>query len=664
MVVSRPKLLGFSPDSIPTHLRSLPRWAPWEAIWNEKRGKYDKVPKRAEDPGIGLSSAKPASWYPFDAAFRAYVRHPSSLAGIGYCMTGPHGVIGIDLDDCIEDGQPMPWAAEIIAQAKSYTELSPSGNGYRIMGLGDVLHDWNNHDVGIEVYGGNQPRFLTVTGAKLPSSPGELRRLESGFLEQLMQQYARTRPQAEIIDLNMPDVLDDLTLPDLDTLGVSHATSEFLTHGDFGDDRSRTLHRAGVDLFAAGCSEQVVFSLLANNSHAMEVALDHRRQDYDRALLYLWREHCVKAKGKGLAAVASVDEFDVVDEAEVQELEAAEESKPLRFQVQQAGAFSQGKPPGWIIKGVLPRAELVVLFGESGSGKTFLTLDLVGSIAQGTDWRGRRTKSGRVVYIAAEGGGGFRNRLTAYARHHELELGEVPFGVIHAAPNFLLKDDALEVAKAIVAGGGADIIVVDTFAQVTPGANENAAEDVGKAIAHCRGLHRATGAVVLLVHHAGKDSTKGARGWSGLRAAADAEIEVVRTPTGRMARVTKQKDGEDGLEFGFALETVEIGQDEDGDAVTSCIVVEAEVPVTGKVASKKLGPWERLVAEVVSEFAMAGTAGIEVDAVLKEVVKRGPPADPNGGRDTRKQRARRALLGMCEGDDAPYLLENDCIEVL
>jgi RecA-family ATPase len=105
--------------------------------------------------------------------------------------------------------------------------------------------------------------------------------------------------------------------------------------------------------------------------------------------------------------------------------------------------------------------------------------------------------------------------------------------VLADAPNLMEKQDALDVARAIVAAGGAQLVIVDTFAQVMPGANENAGEDVGRALAHCKGIHRATGALVLLVHHSGKDSSRGARGWSGLRAAADVELEVVRADDAR-----------------------------------------------------------------------------------------------------------------------------------
>lgn len=230
--------------------------------------------------------------------------------------------------------------------------------------------------------------------------------------------------------------------------------------------------------------------------------------------------------------------------------------------------------------------------------------------------------------------------------------------IIPDVPNLLQKDDALAVARAI---GKCDVVIVDTWAQVTPGANENAGEDMGKALAHCKGIHRATGALVVLVHHAGKDASKGARGWSGLRAAADAELEVTRMATGRMLRTSKQKDGDDDLAWGFGLETVTIGMDEDGDPITSCVVIEQEVP-TAKLL-RALGPVEEVVNAVIQEFALAQTEGIEVTPVVLEAVKR-LPAPEDGKRDTRKMRVRRALDSLCKGDDAPYWIADDgCITV-
>jgi hypothetical protein len=153
-----------------------------------------------------------------------------------------------------------------------------------------------------------------------------------------------------------------------------------------------------------------------------------------------------------------------------------------------------------------------------------------------------------------------------------VDLAGFDVGVIPDAPNFLVADDVKAVVAALRTFGKLDVIVVDTYAQVMPGGDENGGVDGGKVVKHCQLLHKLTGAVVILVHHVGKDLTKGARGWSGLRAAADVEITVERAQDHRAATVTKQKDGEEGAEFGFKLNTVSIGEDDDGEDITSCVV--------------------------------------------------------------------------------------------
>jgi hypothetical protein len=681
-----PNLRPFNGDNIPDTLKASQRWAPWRAVWNEKRQKFDKIPAHAKAPFYGISTAKPERWYSYEQALAAYQDNPTLFAGVGYVMTGQHDVVGIDLDRCVADNTIAPWAQEVIDRLASYTELSPSGNGLRILINGEIPNDWTNHEVGIEVYGGHEPRFLTVTGQRLKVSPLEVLRPEQATLTALSDQYAKTRTTATIISLELPDILDEMVLPNLDSLPLPTSVAAFLTTGDHGGDRSRALFAASVALYSAGLSDDEVFSLLALNPWAFEVALDHRRQDSDRALMYLWVEHCQKGKAKSTpvatladfenlapntpqapveraqAATENIaDDFDVIEDVSPVHTPAPPKPKH-RFEVVSADQFAGGAPPRWIVKGVLPEAELVVLFGESGSGKSFVALDIAGAIARGIPWRGRKVKQGRVVYVAAEGAGGFRNRLNAYAQAHELNLSGLDLGVIKAAPNLMVKDDALDVCKAIIAGGPVSVVIIDTFAQVMPGANENAGEDVGKALQHCKGIHKATGAVVVLVHHAGKDSSKGARGWSGLRAAADAELEVVRTPTGRLLRTTKQKDGEDGLEWGFDLGVLPIGVDEDGDVLTSCVVQESAVPIVvkgGAGANKGDGKWASRVLEVLGELTLVQTMGIEKKAVLDEVVRRSPGA----ANESNRRAARRALDAVLSDDEGEYVLEDGCISL-
>jgi KaiC/GvpD/RAD55 family RecA-like ATPase len=339
------------------------------------------------------------------------------------------------------------------------------------------------------------------------------------------------------------------------------------------------------------------------------------------------------ATGKKLVTGGTILRGDTAQPGEFSMGEST--AKCRRFVAIPDHQFVERAPLDWHIKGVLPRAELVILYGASGSGKSFLAFDMVAAIATGAAWHGRRTAQSRVVYVVAEGAAGFLNRLKAYAKTHS---GCFPgLHIIADAPNLLRETDYASLASAIDASGGADLIVIDTLAACSPGADENAAKDMGRVIEHCKQLRKATGATVLLVHHSGKDESKGARGWSGLRAAADAEIEVRRYADHRTAAVTKMKDGEDGGEFAFKLAPVETGVDADGDPVTSCVV--EQIAVTPKATRKEPRPGsvERTLLDAIRDDPSA-------DQRVPGVIEAAMPLLPQPtGRDTRRQHLMRAL---------------------
>ena len=286
----------------------------------------------------------------------------------------------------------------------------------------------------------------------------------------------------------------------------------------------------------------------------------------------MWREHCCKGKAKAASSKKlSADDFDDVSEPMGATSPVKKEAAEPRFHVQSADAFAKRVKMSWMVKGVLPQAGLCVVYGDSGSGKTFFVLDLAGAVARGTPWRGKKVAKGRCVYICAEGAGGFRNRLDAYAQHNGVDLADFDIGVIADAPNLLEKTDVKDLLLALAAFGKVDMIIVDTLAQTMPGGNENSGDDMGRVLAHCKAIHKHTGALVVLVHHSGKDASRGARGWSGLRGAADAQIEISRAGDDRAAIIDKQKDGGgEGDEYGFKLNIVTIAEDEDGEPITSC----------------------------------------------------------------------------------------------
>jgi len=327
---------------------------------------------------------------------------------------------------------------------------------------------------------------------------------------------------------------------------------------------------------------------------------------------------------------------------ETKEAKLEKDKKP-RFTVVSADDFAQAKPQMWIVKKVLPQAELGVIYGESTAGKSFFVLDLAACVARGVPWRSHHVAKGRVVYICAEGAGGMRGRLSAYGRSAGVELRDLDVGIIADAPNFMEVSEVKSVLQAIKAFGEVSIIIVDTFAQVMAGANENSGEDVGKALKHCKALHKHTGALVLLVHHAGKDTSKGARGWSGLRAAADVEIEIIRDGDDRVASVTKLKDGSDGADYGFKLQTVVLGVDEDMEEITSCVVEYTEGKRPQKAKRTNASSTETLVLKAMDDLLTVGTDSIALHDLTVHATNQMPFDETSGAKDKRGEQVSKAI---------------------
>ncbi|MDP2263367.1 MAG: AAA family ATPase [Hydrogenophaga sp.] len=634
---------------VPRGLKGQKRFGPWRAEWDAKRRKHEKVPRMVEDVRRGLSTARPERWGTFDAAVAAHFASDGATQGVGYCMTGPHGIVGIDLDRAVVDGVVKPWAREIVDRVASYTETSPSGNGLRIFVRGEIKRDFIDHPSGVEVYAGHTPRYLTVTGKHLPGTPTDVVDAPPGALEWLAETYCRRHNEPGSADVQAtPDLLPPEQCPDVSTLNLPPSASEFLLDGTHSGDRSRALHSAAVALFSAGMNDVQVLSVLASNRHAMEVALDHWGPDEDKAHLYLWRHQVCKAKPKAMSSILTAADWDDAEQGPA----GVRETDVPRFKFLQAGEYAASiKLPEWLVPGLLPRAELVSVFGESGSGKSFWLLDLLLRLGAGLAWQGKPLQRARLAYVAAEGASGVALRLQAMAKHFGVELSEVDLWVMAGQPNLLQQDDVRELVKAIRALGDVDAIVLDTLAQVTPGANENSSEDMGRALAHSKTLGQLTGATVIHVAHAGKNTNLGQRGWSGLKGAADAQIEITRTATYRAATVAKLKDGAgEGVDYRFKLIEVPLDFEPDTDGVvpTSCVVEYLDglatpgAPGQTKQASTGLGAHQTRMLDVLAQLIEQSPAGVDREALLRATAERLNEVPAAKRRD----RAREAFAGL------------------
>jgi len=350
------------------------------------------------------------------------------------------------------------------------------------------------------------------------------------------------------------------------------------------------------------------------------------------------------------AAAPVVDAAPVADDASGEgvvgrDLAPIASEKPM-FQFQSLDDFMKRPAPQWIIKGFLPRAALGVLYGASGSGKSFLALDMAISVARGENWRGARTKQGAVGYIVAEGAGGFTSRVQAYCTANDIAPAEIPLKMLGGAPNLMLHKVAAGLAAALIMCGPLSVVFVDTYARVMGGGNENEAKDTNTIVANCALIHELTGALVVLIHHSGKDAAKGARGSGALKAAADVELEVVRLKDYRALTVSKMKDADDGGEYHFKLANVAIGEDEDGEELTSCVVEHiAPVPIherRGIVSGKvEKAAFDYLIANVD-----LGAESVKTDVLLSEVAATMDYDHTKGKKDRRKELVKQALRSL------------------
>ena len=246
----------------------------------------------------------------------------------------------------------------------------------------------------------------------------------------------------------------------------------------------------------------------------------------------------------------------------------------------------------WLIKDIMPAESFMALYGRPGSYKSFVALYLSCCIAMGSEAFGKDAVQGSVVYIAGEGGAGLKRRWDALRIHHEIE-DDAPVYFIKAQLNLR---STLEDAEAVIAairelGVVPSLIVVDTFARAFAGGEENSAKDVGEAVSVLGYLQEQMRCGVLIVHHAGKDESRGMRGSSALLGAVDLELECKKisseTSSERVGQltITKQKDGEDGVLLGYKMIVVPLSNI-DPDA-TSLAVEPVDNDTVAKIALKK-----------------------------------------------------------------------------
>jgi hypothetical protein len=285
---------------------------------------------------------------------------------------------------------------------------------------------------------------------------------------------------------------------------------------------------------------------------------------------------------------ASFDMDDALDQvtppnnaARAQSLRTRRTLAPLVLARDMRPRLSAG---GTLIKGLLDEGAMSVIYAPSNVGKSFFMLDVAFHIATGRDWRGHKIKKpGAVLYLAAEGGYGFINRVVAIKRHHDLsDDADIPLAVLPCPVDLLDPNADREAISDLIDQVAQEfempvvLLVLDTLSRIMSGGDENGAKDMTSVVSNIDAIRSRDSVHTSIVHHAGKDIAKGARGHSSLRAATDTEIELTRTGEGAdksfTVSVRKQREMHGDDVFLCTLKSVFLGEDDDGDAVTSAVV--------------------------------------------------------------------------------------------
>jgi len=327
------------------------------------------------------------------------------------------------------------------------------------------------------------------------------------------------------------------------------------------------------------------------------------------------------------------------------------------FQFATPGELPEPRDPNDLIEGLIPEKGQVQLYGPPGIGKSTFALGMSAALAEGVEFIGRKCRKSRVCYQALEGQRGLVNRIRAI----EKDTGRpLPDNLIVGFDELALHDvdSVCSFAWWLRKHGGIDVIVIDTMNRASPGIDENASQGMGLVLRGMGLLQKLLGATVIVIHHPGKDPSRGSRGHSSMLGGLDAQIELTKDGDVLRWRLSKSRDSEDDISGSFRLKQVEIGKSASGRPVTACVVepvenclarTEREVGPAGANQVLILDAIRELLVEqrVQSELGAdesAGPAGkgLPMDEVVAKVKSRLTSVDSRH----QKSRAREATNGL------------------
>ena len=506
---------------------------------------------------------------------------------LGYFPRPGAAMYGLDFDNCVDPktGKLTDDAvASIVAAGESYAEISPSGKGVRVWIAAPsderatkrrVVHREGCAGMETSGFGGNA---FTFTGQRYPGAPSSINAAPTALNAVLL-----AADEAAPVSVAEGRGAWDGPLEDID-----HAAVKMKLHRALESDQTLSQRWAGV---LEGMSDQsrsavdlAVIGLLKRNGFSFSEVVHCMLAEYsgESRAADNWREgnerdmrRCFGRAGGPTAE----EEFEPVKLGSPGTVDWIEHDERALADLEEF----------WRVDDLLPFEGFGEFYGAPGCGKTFLALDLGLSVATGRPWMGHSVEQCPVVYVASEGGRrAARNRIVAW--QVEMRVSDTSLFEC-AAANFSLPDGAGPLIEAIKARGiSPGLVIVDTLNQNFGGGDENSAQDMGRFVTQVKNIQRDLGCFVLVLHHCGKDDSKGARGHSSLLGALDFEAKIKNATASdggghRSFEVTKSREGLSGQTTAFRLKRVVLGRSTKGKEVTTCVALPLEAQTAQVIAA-------------------------------------------------------------------------------
>ena len=409
-------------------------------------------------------------------------------------------------------------------------------------------------------------------------SPKERKRaLAPDWLIELAKKGSKSGKKSEYAGKRLVEEDDEIVRRARDYI-ENHAPEAI--EGNGGD---QTTYDVACDLFDIGASKETVTDLMHRYNEIKCFPIweaDDIVKKVDNAMRYKQNPTGVKATPSGFPSV-EIDESkrpphcakaESKDDENKRALsKEKEEGEPLFEMFYEAAAKALTESANPLVKGLLDRGALSTWYGPPKTGKTFTLLWLACCVASGTAFAGHKTRRGAVLYIAMEGTGGILKRLEALRlKYPELDLSA--FAIMRRKADLVhRRSEGLKLIIEACAqlaektGLPVELVVIDTVARAMGGDSDSDPGAMGTLIDSFDAIRAATGAHLAAIHHTSKANPHAARGYGGLLGALDSEFEIQRG----LLKATNMREAEDGIEWGIVLEPVVLGEDEDGEPITS-----------------------------------------------------------------------------------------------